>query len=122
MKNKQTLYFLQWLSRESGFTENQILENLKSKNQGWAELNNYNSIEEFLKKYNSYQYWLGKGFCWENSLLKPDYEFWENLYDKFSIIINSENYNIEFSKYPIKNWEIIKKETKETKSVKNLKI
>ena len=123
MQEKKTIYFLQWLSKESGFTENQILENMKPENQGWDDIN-YNSIEEFLEKENDSRYWFTNLFLWENSFLKPNISFWNRIDNKLDTLLYSNEYNIVFSKYLIKNWKIVKKikETKEVKLIKNLKI
>ena len=32
-KQKETLYFLEWIAQESGFNEDQILENMRPENQ-----------------------------------------------------------------------------------------
>ena len=127
MQNKkETIYFLQWLAKESDFTETQILENMKPENQKWGEVNYYKSAKDFVdENYNAQEYWLSDLFLWEQSILNPDHDFWSNINVKWEGIVYLLNkYTIEFSKYPIKNWKIVKetKKDKEIKFIKNLKI
>ena len=104
-EQKETIYFLEWLSQESGFTENQILENMKPSNQKWANIEPYDSIENYIFENIEFDY-CTQLFSWKNSFLKPDHNFWENINFKWETIIDSKNYHIEFSRYPIKNWKL----------------
>ena len=122
---EKQIYFLQWLSKESGFTENQILENMKPENHGWDDRINYSSLRDFKNKEFKKIQWLENLFLWERSILKPDFEFWDDINTQWrSINTIIKPQNIKFSSSKIKNWKIIKetKKDKETKSVKNLKI
>ena len=121
LEQKETIYFLEWLSQESGFTENQILENMMPVNQSKEREGKYISVEEFIEFYEK-KFWLGNLFHWKESFLKPEYYFWENLDDKWYNIIYSYKYNIEFSRYPIENWRIMKSTKKIKIKSKKLKI
>ena len=108
-EQKETLYFLEWIAHESGFTEDQILENMMPANQKWDDLKPYTSIEEYHKfrKYDNNEF-IYKLFNWPKSFLEPSYDFWYKIHKKIIILVNSNNYNIEFSRYPIKNWKVVK--------------
>jgi len=110
VEHLETMYFLEWLAQESGFTENQILENMRPGNHH-KEIIRYNSIEEFLEKTSS-AYWIADIFQWSESFLKPDANFWRKMYPKWQNLVDSERYNIEFSRYPIENWRIVKPQKK----------
>jgi len=46
--DKKEIYFLEWLAQASGFSEEQILENMKPENQKWSDKNFiYYSIDEY---------------------------------------------------------------------------
>ena len=105
-KQKETIYFLEWLAYESGFTENQILENMKPENQKWIRATPDESINKFLETTSKINF-CSKIFKWKDSFLKPNYYFWKNINYKWEKISDSDKYNIEFSRYPIKNWKII---------------
>ena len=108
MEQKETIYFLEWLSQESGFTENQILENMMPVNNKWFDLHKYNSIKEFLKDKIDSSGWVNNIFYWEESFLNPDHNFWSNFNNKWYNLVKANEYNIEFSRYPIENWKIVK--------------
>ena len=115
---KETIYFLEWIAQESGFTENQILENMRPENQKWDSNMNV-PIEFFIKDKKNIDRWVGKLFDWEFSMLKPDELFWEDIYDDWENILKSNKYNIEFSRYPIEDWRIIKSKKKVKVKVKS---
>ena len=118
---KETIYFLEWIAEKSGFTENQILENMRPENQCWEEFYDleYFTIEEF-KKIIPEKYLL-EAFYWDSSMLKPDELFWEDIHFEWDELVNSNKYNIEFSRYPIENWEM-KTPPKKIKVKSKLKI
>ena len=122
LKHVETIYFLEWLSKESGFTENQLLSNMKPENQKWNDYNSYNSIEEFLKIKSDTSNWIIALFTWGRSFLKPDYNFWRNLDIKWYNLVKANEYNFEFSRYPIENWRIMKSTKKIKVKSKKLKI
>ena len=107
---KKEIYFLEWLSKESGFSENQILENMRPENQKWNDkIREYRSIEEFQK--NNFYDWIIKLFLWKNSFLNKNEFFWSNICYNWSSLLDyylSENYKIKFSKYSINDWKIQK--------------
>ena len=107
MEHKKTIYFLEWIAQESGFTIDQILENMRPENQKW-ESPDYLLINDFYKNKDDACRWVGKLFFWEGSFLNQEYQFWDNIYMKWSDLVDSKRYNIEFSRYPIENWELIK--------------
>ena len=102
MEQKETIYFLEWLVQESGFSEGQILENMKPENQRW-NINKCTLIEDFYINTEKKYKWVSKLFCWKESFLKPEYYFWENIYMKWYDLVDSKRYNIVFSRYPIVN-------------------
>ena len=102
---KETIYFLERLAHESGFTEDQILENMKPENQKWIDKLQYSSIKEFIRISFAEDY-IREIFLWEKSFLKPDYHFWNKIRYKWYDLADSDNYYIEFSRYPIKNWRL----------------
>ena len=122
--SKNEFYFLEWLAQATGFTEEQILENMKPENQGWKNNNNvYYSINEFKKK-DVYD-WIDKIFSWEKSFLNNEEFFWANFSFDWSALLDhylSKNYRIKFSKYPIKDWKIQKIKEIKTFRVKEKKI
>ena len=108
LEQKETIYFLEWIAKESGFTENQILENMMPENNKWFDSHKYNSIEEFLKDKIDSSGWVNNIFYWEESFLKPDYYFWDKIFDKWYNLVKANEYNFEFSRYSIENWKIVK--------------
>ena len=106
MEHLETIYFLEWLAKKSGFSEDQILENMRPENQKW-DSDDYISIKEFYKNNNTCK-WVNKLFFWEKSFLKPDYGFWIKFYNKWYDLVKANEYNFEFSRYPIKDWKLIK--------------
>jgi len=119
---KKTIYFLEWIAQESGFSEDQILENMKPENQRW-DSNDCILIEEFYKNnIEDICRWVGKLFSWDKSFLKPGYHFWEKIYDKWYDLVEANKYNFEFSRYPIVNWKIVKPFEKIKIKSKKLKI
>jgi len=81
MQEKETIYFLQWLSKESGFTENQILENMKPENHGWDDRINYSSLRDFKNKEFKKIQWLENLFLWEKSILNNDFVICDRFFD-----------------------------------------
>ena len=62
----KTIYFLDWLSQESGFSVPQLVEAMKPENQGWENNHfKYKSVNEFFEKYDpiKYVYYI---FNWKN--------------------------------------------------------
>jgi hypothetical protein len=121
VEHKKTIYFLEWLAKESGFLEDQILENMKPENTGWNEINSYCSIKEFIEHVSKLRY-LVNAFNWRNSFLKPEYIFWGKINNKWFDLVDDGVYNIEFSEYPIKNWRVNKFTKKIKVKSKKLKI
>ena len=107
-EQKETIYFLEWLAHESGFTENQILNNMRPENQKWVIEQNFFSIKNFLEKRTGKLNWINYLFNWSESILNVNYYFWRNLSRKWEYLVESNKYNIEFSRYPIEDWKIVK--------------
>ena len=107
---KKEIYFLEWLSQASGFTEEQILKNMKPQNQKWGRnVYLYKTIDE-IKNRSRYE-WLHLLFFWKESFLNNSEFFWANIeYDWVALLkqYSSKNYKVLFSKYPILNWKIQK--------------
>ena len=81
---KKEIYFLEWLAQASGFSEEQILENMKPENQKWSDKNFiYYSIDEYFDTIDYPEDYLAKIFDWQKSFLKPDYLFWDTIYEKW---------------------------------------
>jgi hypothetical protein len=99
------IYFLEWLAKESGFSESALLKQMLPKYQKWNDLTPL-SFKEIIahSKYN----WLGSSFNWERSFLKPSFKFWEEIDIKWRNLlkeISLEDYkNIKFSKKSIKEY------------------
>jgi hypothetical protein len=72
------------------------------------EIDNNPFLSDFYKNKDDACRWVGKLFFWEGSFLNQEYQFWDNIYMKWSDLVDSKRYNIEFSRYPIENWELIK--------------
>ena len=72
----EQIYFLEWLAKESGFSESALLKQMLPKYQKWNDLTPL-SFKEIIahSKYN----WLGSSFNWERSFLKPSFKFWEEI-------------------------------------------
>jgi hypothetical protein len=104
---KETIYFLEWLSQETGFTENQLLENMRPENQRWSYAKPYKSINEFLETTYENNY-CSKIFKWDSSILKSDEFYWKIISSRWIKLTESNKYNIEFSRYPIEDWKIVK--------------
>ena len=125
--SKKEIYFLEWLAQASGFTEEQILENMKPENQKWiSSYNKYVNIEEYQKK--DIYAWVGGLFYWRRSILNT-HDFWNEIDEKWKRIyrqFEKNNYKFIFSKYPILNWKIQKYDYKNLKKnklkIKNKKI
>ena len=120
-EQKETIYFLEWLSKESGFTKNQILENMRPENQRWDDLKPYKTIEEYHEtrknKDNEYLY---KLFHWKFSILNDDHYFWDDINAKWLKLVKSNKYNIDFCNSLIINWKII--DTAKNIKTKKIKI
>ena len=119
-EQKKTMYFLEWIAQESGFTENQILSNMKPSKQRWQKIK-YFSITEFIDSFSIANYVI-RIFHWENSFLKPDEFYWDKIHSKWGKLLYEDEYNIKFSRYPINNWKIVKPIEKVKIKSKKLKI
>jgi hypothetical protein len=99
------IYFLEWLAKESGFSESALLKQMLSYYQKWDPRSSQ-FIKHILKfcKFD----WLGYAFSWRESYLNNNYDFWLNIDDKWRKLlkeISSEEYkNIKFSKKPINEY------------------
>ena len=121
---KKEIYFLEWLSKESGFSENQILKNMKPENQGWA--NNsfiFYSLEEYLNSIECLEDYLSKIFDWGKSFIEPNYYFWDSLYHYWIKTVKKyKDFKIKFSNLEIDYYKFKIKESDKKLKVKNLKI
>ena len=111
--DKKEIYFLEWLAQASGFSEEQILENMKPENQKWEfDISTYYSLKEYLKSVKIKKDHVAYIFDWKNSFLKSDNLFWAKLSLVWCSLLNEySEYRIKFSRYKIDNssFEIIDK-------------
>jgi hypothetical protein len=113
MKQTKTIYFLEWLSKKSRFSQKALLEAMKPENQRWSEKDlYYYSIEDFIKFFNKKD-WVKSIFVWNDNILICDADFWNNIdVHWLDLLLYSKDVKIEFSRYPIKNFEFVKREEK----------
>jgi hypothetical protein len=124
--SKKEIYFLEWLAQASGFTEEQILKNMKPENQKWSyglnDSRTYLNVDQFIKEKKAIEY-MNYLFKWNKSILFAKYRFWQDIDNNWIDLIENKDYlgyEIKFSNLRI-NSEIFKIE-KEKIKIKNRKI
>ena len=125
----KTIYFLDWLSKESGFSVPELVEAMKPENQGWASENFVYSSPHIIFKIASVYELVEFLFDWEHNILKKDFKFWRRISVKWIEYIKqfntpTTNLKIKFSKnYEISNdFKIKPKQLFETKILKQKKL
>jgi hypothetical protein len=93
MRNTETIkiYFLEWLAQESGFPKEklfkqivqELITNYEKKHNKKIKFEEVKNLlfNHFKNNYKSN--WLMSAFVWKKSFLKPDYNFWSKIHDKW---------------------------------------
>ena len=97
--DKKEIYFLEWLAQATGFTEEQILENMKPENQKWSRSKNtHQTISEYLDNVIYAEDYITELFNWEKSILIPSFYSWEIFRKKWlETVLKHKNFKIKFS-------------------------
>jgi hypothetical protein len=97
--NKKEIYFLEWLVQATGFTEEQILENMKPENQKWPRSENiHHTLLEYLDNVVYTEDYITELFNWEKSMLIPSFFSWEIFRKKWvRTVLKHSNFKIKFS-------------------------